>query len=192
MCHNCECCLCVYMKRQCWLLFLCYTDTSICAARVCEASIVVPTFLPLKPEKVKITPVMPTVIHYICASQWAHQSHHMSLITISALHNFTHTHAPRAHMHTHTRARAHTHTNQVSDFYHICLHCTPRACVCLIHKHTDVAMCVWSVHFLHFVLIWPQHSWIHAQWSQAGVHSLWQGNWPLVTQFVLYLRWKLP
>ena len=140
MCHNCECCLCVYMKRQCWLLFLCYTDTSICAARVCEASIVVPTFLPLKPEKVKITPVMPTVIHYICASQWAHQSHHMSLITISALHNFTHTHAPRAHMHTHTRA--HTHTNQVSDFYHICLHCTPRACVCLIHKHTDVAMCV--------------------------------------------------
>lgn len=48
------------------------------------------TFLPLKRGKVKITRVMPTVIHYICDSQGAHRSHHMSLITVSAFTHHTH------------------------------------------------------------------------------------------------------
>lgn len=52
------------------------------------------TFLPLKREKVKITRVMPTVIHYICDSQGAQRSRHMSLITVSDLQiTHAHTHA---------------------------------------------------------------------------------------------------
>lgn len=91
------------------------------------------TFFPLKSEKVKITRIIPTVILYICVSQWAHQTHHMSLITISAL--------TVMHAHTHTKGERLTKPFKL-QIYFVFNKCTNRCVEALL------SVCVWSVHFL--------------------------------------------
>lgn len=80
---------------------------------------------------------MPTVIHYICASQRAHQSRHMSLITTSALQNL---------FHTHTLTNTH-----ISAFYYKTLHFPLSAPVCplLLSEH----VCADWENSVHDVLI---------------------------------------
>lgn len=108
------------------------------------------TFLPFRQGKVKITRVMPTVIHYICDSQGAQRSRHMSLITVSIL-QITHTC-------THARAAL------LQSLPLCCTHICMAICGCVCVR---VWECVSIVCTLHVNLYRLKSSYPVAVWRQS-------------------------